>query len=278
MRRRSSRRVVGAAVVAIGAAGGWLWGPSLMRARPVANVTPPDLPVPPVPPRIADSSRYDQCMTMLINDPEGAEALAASWQASGGGEAATHCQALAKIASGDAETGAMLLENLAHDGKVQGAAQAVLLSQAAQARLMVNEAALALRDASEALAISPGDPDLLIGRADANDALGDVGAALDDLDQALRVDASRVDALVRRATLWRRIDKLKAARTDIARALALNPDDPEALLERGILRQRAGDVEGARADWIRARDVDPNGEAAELASQNLMLLAAGPRR
>src|SRR6202020_22465 len=59
------------------------------------------LPVPPVPPRIASGDQYDKCMTMLADDPEGAEAIAGSMQAAGGGDGAVHCQALAMIAAGD---------------------------------------------------------------------------------------------------------------------------------------------------------------------------------
>jgi tetratricopeptide (TPR) repeat protein len=239
---------------------------------------PGDLPVPPFPPRIADGDQYDKCMTMLAEDPEGAEAIATSMQAAGGGDGAIHCQALAMIANGDAEGGATMLENLAHAGKAEGFTRAVLLSQAAEARLIADQAQPALKDASEALEISPDDPDLLIGRANAYDALDRSSEAMDDLNQALRLDASRGDALVLRASVWRRMDKLDEAGTDVDRAIAMDPGDAEALLERGILREQMGDVAGARRDWTHAKEVDPNSEAAELAAQNLTLLDAGPEK
>jgi len=271
--------ILGAILVVLGAAGGAAW-----RFRegwpepPIADGAVDDLPVPPVPPRIADDDQYDKCMTMIADDPEGAEAIATSWQATGGGEAAIHCQALAAIASGEPEAGAAALETLAHGGKVQGLIVAVLLGQAAEARLMADQAEPALKDTNEALTISPDDPDLLIGRANANDALGHMNEAMDDLDQALLLDASRGDALILRAAVWRRMDMLAEARSDIDKALALDPEDAEALLERGILRQRMGDPAGARLDWTHAREIDPNSEAAELAAQNLTLLDAGPAR
>jgi tetratricopeptide (TPR) repeat protein len=260
----------------------WL-GPSAWWQRDRPEPSPvdfgtDDLPVPPFPPRIADDAQYDKCMTMIADDPEGAEAIATSWQANGGGDAAIHCQALAAIASDDPEGGAAMLENLAHAGKAQGLLRAVLLGQAAQARFMADQAELAAKDATEALAISPDDPDLLISRATANDALDHETEAMDDLNQALLLDASRGDALVLRASVWRQMDMLPEARSDIDKALALDPDDAEALLERGILRQRAGDLAGARRDWLRAEEVDPNGDAAELAAQNLTLLDAGPEK
>jgi tetratricopeptide (TPR) repeat protein len=236
------------------------------------------LPVPPFPPRIADDDQYDKCMTMIADDPEGAEAIATSWQASGGGDGAIHCQALAAIASGEPETGAATLENLAHGEKTQGFTRAVLLGQAAEARLMADQAEAALRDSTEALDISPDDPDLLIGRANANDALDRPNDVMEDLNEVLRLDPSRGDALVLRASVLRRMDKLDEAGADIDKALALDPEDADALLERGILRQSRGDVAGAREDWTRARDLDPNSEAAELATQNLTLLDAGPEK
>ncbi len=212
---------------------------------------------------------------MIADDPQGAEAMSTSWQATGGGEAAVHCQALASIAAGKPEAGAKQLEDLAHGGKVQGLARAVLLGQAAEARLMVDQAEPALQDATEALTIRPDDPDLLISRANANDALDRGNDAVDDLTHALQLDPSRGDALVLRASLRRRMDQLDEARSDISQALALDPDDAEALLERGILRQETGDLVGARQDWTHAQAADPNSEAAELAAQNLALLDAG---
>ena len=247
----------------------------LARAEPQGDGAG-ELPVPPFPPRIAESNPYDKGMTMSADDPQGAEAIATSWQATGGGEAAVHCQALASIAAGKPEAGAKLLEDLAHGGKVQGLAGAVLLGQAAEARLMVEQAEPALQDATEALAIRPDDPDLLISRANANDALDRDNDAVDDLTHALQVDPSRGDALVLRASLRRRMDQPDEAQADISRALALDPENAEALLERGIQRQETGDLAGARQDWTHAQKADPNSEAAELAAQNLALLDAGP--
>ena len=279
--------LLGAVVVVAGIAGGTVWWSRADRAElPPANVRTSDntaspendLPVPPFPPRIAEGDQYDKCMTMLADDPEGAEAIAMSWQVTGGGDGATHCQALAMIANGNSEGGATMLENLAHAGKAEGLTRAVLLSQAAEARLIADQGEPALKDASEALEISPDDPDLLIGRANAYDALDRSSEALEDLNQALLLDASRGDALVLRASIWRQMDKLDEARSDIEKALALDPDDPEALLERGILRERMGDLAGARQDWTRTREIDPNSEAAELAAQNLTLLDSGPAK
>jgi tetratricopeptide (TPR) repeat protein len=271
--------VLGAVVLVVGRTDAPEWR-SRRGAAPAAVTTNElpggDLPVPPFPPRIADGSQYDKCMTMIADDPQGAEAMATSWQTSGGGEAAIHCQALASIAAGKPEAGAKLLEDLAHGGKIQGLACAVLLGQAAEARLMVEQPEPASQDATEALAIRPDDPDLLISRAVAYDSMERANDAIDDLTRVLQLDPSRGDALVLRASLRRRMDQLDDAQSDISRALALDPEDAEALLERGIQRQATGDLAGAKQDWTHAKTADPNSEAAELAAQNLALLDAGP--
>jgi tetratricopeptide (TPR) repeat protein len=270
-------------VVVAGAASGAAWWLRHGASEPAEqrvqlDLAAENLPVPPLPPRIAGDDRYDKCMTMLADDPEGAESIATSWQATGGGDGAIHCQALAMIAKGEPESGAGMLEKLAHDDKAQGLIRVVLLAQAAEARLMADQAEPALKDTTEALEISPDDVDLLVGRANANDALGRAGDAMDDLNHALTLDPSRGEALVLRAAVWRKMDKLTEARSDIDKAVGLDPDDAEALLERGILRQLTGDREGARQDWTRAQQVDPTSETAELAAQNLTLLDAGPSR
>jgi tetratricopeptide (TPR) repeat protein len=270
---------IGAIILVVGNMDGIDWWPrSEQPAATPVDLATDNLPVPPFPPRIAEDDQYDKCMTMIADDPEGAEAIATSWQATGGGDAAIHCQALAAIASGEPETGAEMLEKLAHGGKVQGFTRAVLLGQAAEARMMAEQAEPALRDTTEALSISPNDVDLLIGRAAASDALDRSGDALDDLNQALMLDPSRGDALVMRASVWRRMDMLEEARSDIDKALAIDPEDAEALVERGILRQAMGDLAGAREDWTHARTVDPNSDAAEQAEQNLTLLDSGAAR
>jgi tetratricopeptide (TPR) repeat protein len=270
--------MIGALVLAVGAAGGMAWWPRGETPEPVSPDADPaaTIPVPPFPPRLAEDDRYDKCMTMIAEDPEGAEAIASSWQVSGGGDAAIHCQALAAIATGEPERGARMLEELARGGTVEGMMRAVLLGQAAAARLIAEQAETALQDTTEALSVAPDDPDLLIGRANAFDALERNNDAVEDLDRALRRDPARGDALVLRASIWRRMDRLDEARSDIDKAIVLDPDDAEALLERGILRQLKGDLAGARQDWTRVRDLDPNTEAAELAAQNLTLLDSGP--
>ncbi len=79
--------LMGTLVLVLGFAGGAVWWvrQDRLEAPPPADSLADDLPVPPVPPRITDDDQYDKCMTMIADDPEGAEAIATSWQAMGGG-------------------------------------------------------------------------------------------------------------------------------------------------------------------------------------------------
>ena len=233
------------------------------------------LPIPPVPPRIAEGADYEKCLGMLAADPPGADALAASMAP---GEGAAHCHALAQVELGNPEDGAALLDQLAGGSHAAAAFRAVVFAQAGQAWTMAGRADQAFSSASQALALSPDDPDLLIGHAIAGLALRRFDEAARDLTHALELDPTRDDAAVLRATAERNLGQLSQARADIDAACARDPDDPDGLLERGIIRQRQGDLAGARADWERAAELGADTPTGDLAQQNLALLAAGPPR
>lgn len=272
--------VVCAAVLASVAAAGTLGWRSMGTPppEPLPESMPESLPVPPFPPRIAHGDAYERCLALLMDDPRAAGAEAERMLGTEEDEGAVHCQALARIATGDPDAGAAQLERLAQSSQAVALAKASVMAQAMQARMLAGEAARAHDDADAALRLSPDDPDLLIGRAEAAGALGRPDAAIADLTRALALDGNRADALLHRAVAWRQLNRLDLAVSDADRAIELAPGDPEALLERGILRQRRGDMAGARADWERARSLQPNSTAAELAEQNLALLEAGPAR
>ncbi len=262
-------------------AGGAAWTARLhfMPApKPAGEPAPPDekLPIPPVPQRIASGEDYDHCMSMLNSDPAGASAFADAWEATGGGDGATHCHALAEIELGNPATGAAMLEKLAASSGAPALARAAVYGQAGQAWLMANQPDQAFGATTLALAITPDDPELLIERAIAAGQLEHFADAAADLDQALAIDPRRADALTLRAAARRHLDHLDGARHDIAEALALDPENPEAFLERGILRQRLGNASGAREDWETAAGLAPDSPTADLARQNLALLDAGP--
>ena len=279
--------IAGAAMIALAAAAGSPWwagraaapGPDEAPAAPAAAADDQaPLPVPPVPPRIAEGAEYDRCLSMLNTDPVGAYAFADAWFATGGGEGAIHCKALADVAQGDVDAGAEAMDKLAGSSKAPAAARAAVYGQAGQAWLMARDPGRAMASATLALSLTPDDPDLLIDRSLASANLDRYQDALDDLTRALDLDPRRPDALVFRSAAWRHLNQPDLAQDDVDRALDQDPDNPDALLERGILRQRRGERDGAREDWERAVQLAPDTATADLAQQNLQLLEAGPDR
>ena len=271
----------GAALLCVTVAGAGAVYLSVPARRRRWRATPPttqQLPIPPVPPRIAEGADYERCLGMLTTDPTGAASFALAWEATGGGDGATHCLALSQIALGEPASGAAMLEQLAAGSRGSEVARAAIYGQATQAYLMAGDGMHAFGTATLALALSPDDPDLLIEGATAAAALGRYQDAIDDLTHALDIDARRGDALTERASAWRHLEQLGLAQDDVDRAIAIDPDNPEALLERGIIRQRQNDPAGARTDWERAVTLAPDTPTADLAQQNLALLEAGPVR
>jgi tetratricopeptide (TPR) repeat protein len=236
------------------------------------------VPLPPVPPRIAEGGDYDKCLDTIADDPQGAANFSETWQSNGGGDPAIHCQALALEALGEPERAAAILENLGASGRGTALTRATIFSQAAEARAAADDAAHAFDDDTNALALDPGNPDMLLDRAVAAMLLDRNQTAIDDATAALDADPRRADAYTLRGAAWRRVERWELARDDIDRALVIDPDLPDALLERGILRQHAGNYRGAKADWQRVTQLSPNTPLADLAEQNLDLLEAGPGR
>ncbi len=236
------------------------------------------LPLPPIPPRIAQGPEYERCLAMLNTDPSGARAFADAWVATGGGEGAAHCLALATIALGEPDLGAEMMDRLAARSAAPAAARASVYGQAGQAWLMAGAADRALASTTLALSMTPDDADLLIDRSIAAATMDRYQDAVDDLTHALDVDPRRTDALVFRAAAWRHLNQLGLAQDDVDRAFVLDAENPDALLERGILRQRQGDRAGARRDWEQAIALAPDTATSDLAQQNLALLDAGPER
>lgn len=257
--------------------GAWYLGEGAARGTEDAATGDEDLPIPPVPPRIAEGADYEHCLAMLTTDPAGAQSVAIASQASGS-DGAMHCLALSMIALGEPARGAEMLERLAADSHASPAARAVVYGQATQAWMMTGAATEANRAATQALALSPDDPDLLVEAAVAAAAVQRYLDAADELTRALAIDPKRADALTYRAAAWRHLGRIDEAEADVERAVAIDPDNPEALLERGILRQRRDDRAGARTDWERTIVLAPDTPTADLAQQNLALLEAGPER
>ena len=279
---RSTALFGAVALILLLAAGGGAWwafsrGQASASDETVEAPAEP-LPIPPVPPRIAEGPEYEKCLALVGSNPAGAKAEAEAWEATGGGEGAIHCRALAQVQLGNPESGADAMEKLAAASEQPAAARASLYGQAGQAWLMAGEARRAYGAETMALALSPDDPDLLIDRSVAAATLDRFQEAQEDLTHALSLDPRRADAMVLRAAAWRHLGQIEKAQQDVDGALEIDPENAEAYLERGILRQRRADRAGARADWLRAMELAPDSATSDLAQQNLALLEAGPER
>jgi tetratricopeptide (TPR) repeat protein len=232
----------------------------------------------PPPSAEADAETYARCMSLARRDPAAAQRLAADWHQRGGAHPADHCAAVALFSLGHYREAAAKLLTLAQamPQKAPASLRADVLDQAAQASLLAGDAASAYRAAVQAVALSPGDPELLVDRAEAAFAAGYFDRALGDLDRVLTRSPDRVDALVYRASAYRALDRLDSAWADVDKALTLAPASASALLERGNIRRLQGDADGARADWERVGRLAP-GSAADMAARaNLERLAKTP--
>lgn len=213
-------------------------------------------------------------MQLARQDPAAARKFAEGWHGDGSRHPAQHCAAVALIGLKQYVEAATQLEALAQD-MLQSpiALRADVLEQAAQAWLLAGNPARAYAADSMALGLRPGDPDLLVDRAEAAGAARWFDKAVADLDRVLQANPARVDALVYRGSAYRALGRLDAALADLDRALSLAPDSAAALLERGNLLSLQGDLAGAQRDWARVRDVAPGSPAAAAASSNIERLA-----
>jgi tetratricopeptide (TPR) repeat protein len=222
---------------------------------------------------IDHAREYKNCMVLARAAPEDGFERALGWAAMGGGEGARHCAAVALIGLGQYAEAARRLERLAAEmGPGEVGLRSSVLAQAGQAWLMEGDTGRAHAVQSAALALDPGNVELLLDRSITLATAANYWDAVDDLNRALDLAPERPDRLILRASAYRYLDALDLARDDIARALARAPDNPDGLLERGILRRLSGDETGARRDWLRAIALAEGTATADTARANLEMM------
>jgi tetratricopeptide (TPR) repeat protein len=214
-------------------------------------------------------AQYRDCLALAAEAPEQALELAGQFEGLGGGLAARHCRAAAWAAMGKSEAAAKLLEQLAQEERATAAVKAGLLRQAARAWMEAGQTARAAGVLDAALAVTPGDADLLEDRALVRAEAGDAWAAVDDLNQALEAEPERVSSLVLRAAAYRRLKALDLARADLDRAAAVAPETLDILLERGHLALAEGHPDAARDQWMTLLRRAPDGPPATAAREAL---------
>ena len=222
-----------------------------------------------------EAAHYSACMAQTRTNPEAAFDDAVAWQGLGGGAPASHCRAAALMGIGHYLEAAQGLENLAIESKAQPDFKARLLVQSAKAWIAAEDPAKAREIANSALLLVPDDPEALIARALALEALGEFWGMADDLNTVLSAHPTHVEALVLRGAAYRQLDTLDLALDDLNRALALDPTHAEGLLERGTVYRLQGEKVAARADWRKLIASHPKSAPAQKAAIDLYSLDSG---
>jgi tetratricopeptide (TPR) repeat protein len=256
----------------------WAADPAKPASKPPAPAAAPGSAKPAQPadqgmtPDAQAEAEYQRCLKLAQIRPDDGYEEALAWASMGGGEAARHCGALARIGQKQYADAAKRLEALARESRKADVIRSEMLAQAAQAWVLDGNYDLANADQIAALALDPGNPDLLIDHAVTLGQVHHYQEAVGELNKVLVSHAYRLDALILRASAYRYLDNRKAAMTDIERALSFDPGNPEALVERGILRRLDGDDKGARADWLAVIKAAPPGPVLDEAQRNLELM------
>jgi tetratricopeptide (TPR) repeat protein len=226
---------------------------------------------------IDQAQKYATCMSLADSAPDEALTMAKAWQRKNGGAPAGHCAAVALVGLGHYKEAASAMEKLAaEEVKEHSDLAAGLYGQAAQAWVLANDNARAVKDETAAIALAPGNPDLLVDRGVILASTGKYWEAVDDFSKAHDMADGRADILVFRATAYRMLKSFDLAQDDLDRAIELQPKNPDAYLERGIVRMLVKDADGAKADWQKTVDFGPGTPAAKTAEANLKQLEAPP--
>jgi predicted Zn-dependent protease len=216
---------------------------------------------------IGGRDRYDNCLLLVRSEPQRALNAALDWEKTGNA-AGTHCAAVALVALRRYTDAAIKLDKLAR--ATPGAADsAILFDQAGNAWLLARRPSDANSSFSAAIALHPGDADLLADRARAYALAVNWNSADADLTAALARNPNRADLYILRASARHAMGRKADARTDIDQALRAQPGNADALEERAELKMEAGDSNGAKSDWQTVIAQSPHSAAATTARQNL---------
>lgn len=227
---------------------------------------------------------FSECLALLDEDPSGVEDYVASHATAGDERAVRHCSALSNVLLGNAPLAAEELDRLARDRRrgpqetedSSPEERADVAADAARAWLAADQPGKAVASSDYGLELEPESVVLHLLKARAFLRLKEPEQALGVLsalgnDPILSSETHRL-----RASAELALNQPEQANRDVALSLAADPDDPAALLDRGIIRQRLNDLAGAQADWQRVIDLAPDSHEADLARQDLDVLAADP--
>lgn len=220
---------------------------------------------------------YDQCVSLAAADPDAAIKRARSWWESGANQAARQCLGYALAQKGQYVQAGKIFEDLAADAREPILdLKAGLYAQAGQAYYLGGMSERAIEAFDRAIALRPGNADLLIDRAVARDDAGMFFEAIDDLNAAIDIEANRPEAWLYRAAAYRHVGSLDLALEDANRAVALSQRSPEALFERARIKELRKDIAGARVDLQSLIKLAPQSVQGIEAAKRLKALGQGP--
>jgi tetratricopeptide (TPR) repeat protein len=216
----------------------------------------------------AASAHYQRCLALGRADPAAALTDANSWSHSGGGVPAEHCAAMALVGLHHYAEAGPQLDALGRRKDTPAGLRAALFDQAGNAFLLAGDGAHAVASFSAALTLTASDSDLYADLARAQALQKNWNEVVLDLNAALTLAPKRADLLVLRASAHRALGQIPVALADIQAALMMKRD-PGALVERGLLKRQAGDLGGARGDFRAALAASPSPAVAAEAKENL---------
>jgi Flp pilus assembly protein TadD len=136
------------------------------------------------------------------------------------------------------------------DAPSQESQTGALRKQAAE-KASNNDLNGAIKDLTEVIRLSPGDPRAYCDRADHRASVG--------FNQITEVYRSGIDLQTFDKIAAIRATQFNEAIADYDKAIELNPNFPRAYYERGWAKMQKGDFEGARADYETWKQIDRAG-------------------
>jgi len=236
---------------------------------------------------VAESERYQNCISQVEISPNITLTLARQWYAEGGGVAAQHCEALALNETGDFSGAATLFEKIVdYLTSGQGVSPFALKNKELLKVQLNYLAGNAWRDAGELdkaynafsasiIGLAPNSVfayDIFLERGLIQVLRGDQLNAIEDFTRALELNQEKIDAFVYRAKAYRKIKSYTKARLDLKMALGIETNNPEALFESGAVYRLENKNDEAKAEWQKLKEKYPDTAWQKLAEDNLELM------
>jgi len=148
----------------------------------------------------------------------------------------------------------------------------ILVGRAAAKRAMGNLTE-AMVDVNHAISLGQKNPFTMQLRGELQRKLGKHEAALQDYDAALKLNPCYVPALAGRAAAQRTLGKFQEAIKDFTAGLSLSPSDANMLADRGYTKFQMGLPDDAMEDYTQALKIDPEHRFAKWALNQLEVKA-----